>query len=230
MAKKPWKPIDRSRFEEWGCKDVIRNVQVSNLHISLRRAGYPKRVGPPDLTGLLSTEALLTKWKNQTLSPKNLNDVTRGIRLGALSGGHDNFLKGIIVDFDLFFSHALTPQLQRYHFIDVVSSQSKMHKAAAMPLDRDVMKWTPKKTLEACREAQRAYNENPNYDTRMAMIYSIPLGFKMWMGLTTNYLQLKTIYGQRKSDVLKAEWGPICAMIEDLPFFKEFVFGVGTKP
>ena len=33
-----------------------------------------------------------------------------------------------------------------------------------------------------------------------------------------NYLQLKTIYKQRKNHKLKEDWGAICSMIEGLPY------------
>lgn len=39
----------------------------------------------------------------------------------------------------------------------------------------------------------------------------------MWMGISTNYLQLKTIYSQRKSHKLKNDWGYFCDFIETLP-------------
>ena len=40
--------------------------------------------------------------------------------------------------------------------------------------------------------------------------------------VSTNYLQLKTIYKQRKNHKLKEDWGAICTMIEELPY-KELI-------
>ena len=51
----------------------------------------------------------------------------------------------------------------------------------------------------------------------MKCISNCPLGLELWMGITTNYLQLKTIYQQRKNHKLKEDWGVFCDMIEKLP-------------
>lgn len=46
-------------------------------------------------------------------------------------------------------------------------------------------------------------------------------GFEMWMTISTNYLQLKTIYSQRKNHKLKEDWGAFCKWCEELPMFLE---------
>jgi hypothetical protein len=42
------------------------------------------------------------------------------------------------------------------------------------------------------------------------------MGFELWMGISTNYLQLKTIYNQRKHHKLE-DWKIFCNWIESLP-------------
>lgn len=49
--------------------------------------------------------------------------------------GHDNFLNGIIVQFDLTLSIKAWVELQRYHFIDFVSSMSTMHCISKMDVN-----------------------------------------------------------------------------------------------
>ena len=44
----------------------------------------------------------------------------------------------------------------------------------------------------------------------------LPLSFKYWLSFSTNYLQLKTIYKQRKHHK-REEWQDFCNMIEQLP-------------
>lgn len=44
------------------------------------------------------------------------------------------------------------------------------------------------------------------------------------MRVSTNYLQLKTIYKQRRNHKLKEDWGAICNMIEELPY-PELIIG-----
>lgn len=48
---------------------------------------------------------------------------------------HDNFLTGIRVAFDIKYPNYFTPELQRYHFLDIVTSSSKMHKLVKMNMD-----------------------------------------------------------------------------------------------
>ena len=48
-------------------------------------------------------------------------------------------------------------------------------------------------------------------------LYSNPCGFILTARITTNYLQLKTIYAQRKNHTLP-EWRLFCKWIEQLPY------------
>jgi hypothetical protein len=43
------------------------------------------------------------------------------------------------------------------------------------------------------------------------------------MRCTTNYLQLRTIYHQRKNHKLKEDWGAFCDWIKSLPYSKELI-------
>ena len=56
------------------------------------------------------------------------------------------------------------------------------------------------------------------------MLYSNPAGFRLTAGMTTNYRQLKTIYGQRKNHRLP-EWREFCKWIEQLPY-SEIITGM----
>jgi hypothetical protein len=43
------------------------------------------------------------------------------------------------------------------------------------------------------------------------------------MRCDTNYMQLRTIYKQRKHDRLKEDWGAFLKFIEELPYFNELI-------
>lgn len=43
------------------------------------------------------------------------------------------------------------------------------------------------------------------------------------MSVSTNYLQLKTMYRQRKHHKLKEDWNAFCQMCEKLPMFLELI-------
>lgn len=55
------------------------------------------------------------------------------------------------------------------------------------------------------------------------IISTCPQGLMKTVRISTNYLQLKTIYFQRKNHKLRYHWGTMCEWIETLPFFKELV-------
>lgn len=55
----------------------------------------------------------------------------------------------------------------------------------------------------------------------MKLISNTPLGFNLKARITTNYLQLKTIYNQRKNHKLP-EWKQFCSWVEELPYTNKF--------
>lgn len=154
--------------------------------------------------------------------------VKRTYALGnAQSGsGHDCFLKGILVVFDLTWSVKASVELQRYHFIDFVSSQSTMHRISKFDLDGQYIKYVDPRIVEIMKEKQQDYNNNPTKEKYLELLYSNPCGFRLTAEMTTNYLQLKTMYHQRRQHRLP-EWQYFCDWCETLPYFKELVLGVG---
>ncbi len=134
-----------------------------------------------------------------------------------IGSGHSNWLKGVIVQFDLTFSQKAWPELQRYNFIDFISSCSTMHRLKSMDITECCNKYVDSVIMDRLRWYQVAYNENPTEENFYRMIYNIPSGFQLTARMTTNYLQLKTIYKQRRTHRLKPDWGEFCDWIETLP-------------
>lgn len=175
----------------------VNNVNIFGLDESVRGAKFPMSV---DTAGL-STE------------------VTPGIdRLGLaeIGSGHDNFLNGIIVQFDLTCTNKMWVELQRYHFIDFVSSQSTMHRAAKMNLSECFNEYVSPNILVECNRLQAVYLDNPSVENYLRLLYSLPSGMQLTARMTTNYRQLKTIYRQRKDHRLP-EWGAFCRWLRTLP-------------
>ena len=145
--------------------------------------------------------------------------------------GHDNFLNGIIVQFDLTFSIKAWVEMQRYHFIDFVSSQSTMHKITNFNLDTAYIGYVDKRIIEIMKEKVAKYNamsdeeRNSKYgkELYLEILYSNPCGMQLTARMTTNYQQLKTIYFQRRFHRLP-EWVAFCKWIETLPN-SEFIIG-----
>ena len=144
--------------------------------------------------------------------------LERAKKLVKLCNGHDNFLCGIRVSFNLKYPNYLSPELQRYHWIDIVNSSSKMHRLAEITTRDSFNKYVNDRIKENVKMLVKKYNNDKTYENFMAMISNCPLGLELFMRVSTNYLQLKTIYRQRKNHKLKEDWGAICTMIEGLPY------------
>jgi len=134
----------------------------------------------------------------------------------------------VLVQFDMKYSLYFTKQIQRYGFIDFISSQSTMHTITKRDsIKDDVNKYVNPVIINIIDAYTREYDQTENkekkYELFMKIISNLPSGFEMWAGMTTNYLQLKTIYNQRKNHKLKEDWGEFCSWIETLPKFKELV-------
>ena len=141
--------------------------------------------------------------------------------------GHDNFLNGIIVQFDVDFTIKAWVEAQRYHFLDFVSSMSTMHRLTSFELDEAYVDYVDPRMIDIMNELKDNYNENKTTENKLKLIYSNPVGMKLTARMTTNYRQLKTIHSQRKGHLLP-EWHTFCEWIEQLPYFVELT-GIEKK-
>lgn len=190
---------------------IVNNVAVYGIEDSFRRAKYPYIIDPDKANA----------------------DFTDGLKKLAKSHkgeGHDQFLTGIIVQFDLTFSVKAWIELERYHFIDFISSQSTMHRITRFDLDTAYNEHVDQQIVDRMKEMVAEYNEIASYGSELSeaaratldrkyleILYSNPCGFRLTAGMTTNYRQLKTIYSQRKNHRLP-EWREFCKWIEKLPY------------
>lgn len=200
-----------------GCS-CVSNAKVYGLEDSIKRAKYPMAT---DTTTLNS----------------NLTDGIKGLAQSGRGEGHDQWLTGVIVQFDLSFSNKAWVEAERYHFLDFVSSQSTMHRLAKFDLGKVYNKYVDPRIIDIMKEKAKEYNdfvdslehgmtpqsvewrkdmERLKNELYLGILYSNPAGFVLTAGMTTNYRQLKTIYAQRKNHRLP-EWREFCAWIETLP-------------
>lgn len=203
----------------------IFNTRVYGMEESIIAGGYPMRADE------------ITEWTEEELNLTE-KDIKRAVKLGTVptGTGHDNFLKGIIVQFDIKYPNYWTPQFQRYSFHDIVSSNSKMHRLTKMDIKEccnkyvddvvieNLQKWVEIYNLFETGEKEKDIDGNrySRYEVFMKVISNCPLGFEQTMRVTSNYLQLKTIYLQRRGHKLKTDWQGFCAWCESLPNFVEF--------
>ena len=201
-----------------GYKDIISDAYVYGLDEAIKASKYP-----------MSTDVDKCTYE--------ITDRTRQLGNVQTGTGHDNFLKGIVVQFDWKFTPKLSVEVERYHFIDFVSSQSTMHKITKFDLDKAYIKYVDKRCIDVIKEKVEEYNKLSTMGTTsdldstikhtellkekyLEILYSNPCGIFLTARMTTNYQQLKTIYQQRRNHRLP-EWQWDCDWIENLPHFKE---------
>ena len=187
----------------------IKNVRVYGLEESIIRSSWPHQIGEP----------MDFKYEYPQQFTPDEKDNNRAFKLAntPTGSGHNNFLKGIIVQFDLQYPEYFSPQLQRYNFVDVISSQSKMHKLTSRKLTVDDFTQSVDRTIiDVINNLIEEYNYAPTQAVFNQIISNLPSGYLKWMGISTNYLQLKTIYSQRSTHKLN-DWQEFCDWIEALP-------------
>ena len=188
----------------------IDNVKVYGLEDSIRASKFPMSV-------------------DVTKANSEITDTARKLASVPTGTGHDNFLKGIIVQFDLTMTPKMSVECERYHFIDFVSSQSTMHRITKFNLDEAYIEYTDKRVIEIMKEKVVEYNALEDKGTEEAkkkyleILYTNPCGMYLTARMTTNYQQLKTIYQQRRTHRLP-EWQTFCDWVETLPHFMELCF------
>ena len=161
-------------------------------------------------------------------------------RLAACKGGesHDCALCGIVAQFNLTAPRYFWQEWQRYHFADIISSMSTMHriksiinraqelrsKIKQMDDEYDVLyseflckNFATQTDVEMLEMFFDRASQNKNQlgvelseDTKLEYIKAnLPEGLKLTARITTNYRQLKTMYHQRHTHRL-AEWRTFC--------------------
>lgn len=179
---------------------MIKTLGVYNLEKALASAGLPMCL---HIDALKASEG-------------------RGKKLGhaPVGSGHDKYLRGIMVSFRIQAPRYFYQQLDTYHFVESVSSQSTMHCVDEFNLNTMLTPATDQIIATRFKQLVQMYK-----DGRVPLSVvkaSLPEGLMLYRDCVTNYQQLKTIYKQRRNHRL-TEWQEFCDWIETLPMFKELV-------
>jgi hypothetical protein len=187
---------------------MIRFAEVSGIEAFIKYAQYPKSVDTNSIS-------------------KELKPIHGKLAHAPMGSGHDCALKGITVNFELTAPSFFWQQIQRYHFVDIISSQSKMHKILSMDLRRQCNEYVDNDIIDLLERKIKLYKKLTKPECKsemfMAILSNIPMGLELSAGMVTNYLQLKTIYHQRKNHTLDMWSKEFCGWIESLPMFKELI-------
>lgn len=175
----------------------ITNARVYDLSESIAASKYPMQVKP---------------------DAKQTEITDRAVKLAQcpIGLGHDNWLVGVRAAFDISMTAKMLIEAERYHFFDIVSCNSTMHRIARFDFDSAYCDYVDSRVKAAMNELACEYNENPSLENYLRLLYSNPTGFVYTMRMTTNYRQLKTIYAQRRDHRLP-EWRDFCRWIAALP-------------
>jgi len=191
----------------------IRNVRVYDFDESIEASKFPMMTDPDRASDTITSTAVkLAQCKPGT--------------------GHDNYLQGIRVAFTMDITVKALVEAERYHFLDIISSTSTMHKLIDFNFDECYCKYVDKRAIGVMHELLDEYNamddnEPAKEEKMLSLLYTNPCGFTYTIRFTTDYRQLKTIYIQRHDHRIP-EWREFCRFIESLPH-SELITGRRVK-
>jgi len=200
-------------------------IEVCNLIGSIVASGFP-------MLSKYSLEEYEESCKE--LSSYNYEDeaflenphVQRAFRLSQKSNpgsGHDNFLSGIHVFCNITGTVKWWAQFDRYHFKQIISSQSTMHRLKNMIVDEEAFRHFNECVSEDILDYYLMYAKEHLEDTEW-LAYNCPMGIELCARVDLNYLQLKTIWNQRCAHKHKlSEWAVFGEFIQGLPFSNELI-------
>lgn len=203
--------------------NVITNFRVYDLEETLISSGYAM-IAEYDEQHFIEQANLL----KEEITDENRH-YTRALKLlkAPLNSGHCSFAKGIVVNMDITFTNKAWIEFQRYHFADIITGMSTMHRISKFDLEAAFNEYTDSVIIERLKELQQVYNETKSKEDYLKLLYSTPAGLKMTGRISTNYLQLMNIWSQRHNHRLP-EWRQFCdELIVKLPLFKEFLIANG---
>ena len=205
---------------------VISNVKVYDLEETLVASGYAMVSDYNE--SWVKTQAEVIRMEQFEGDLEDDKHYKRALKLtkAPLNSGHVSWAKGVVVNMDITFTNKAWIEMQRYHFIDIITGQSCMHRISKFNLDYAFNEYVDEVIVERLKEVQANYINNPTPENYLKLLYSTPSGIYLTGRVTTNYLQLMNIYQQRHNHRLP-EWRQFCKELLELPLFKELLIANG---
>jgi len=203
----------------------ISNVSVYSLDESIYRSGYSMLKEAPTEEQFQAAVTEIRDARGQ--GDFDNRHLRRAYHLAnAKGGGHDQFLTGITVTFDLTLSNKAWVEAERYQFLNFISSMSSMHRAAFFKIGDCCNEYTSRAAIEEAERLQDVYNaaEDPEEkrEAYLNLLYNMPSGFELMAGMVTNYRCLRNIYEQRRDHRLP-DWQIVCDWIASLPMAEQLI-------
>lgn len=208
-------------------KDIITNLKVYDLEETLVASGYAM-IEQYDLDKIRNDV-----YELEFLDDENNKHYKRAMRLtkAPLNSGHVSWAKGVVVNMDITFTNKTWIEFQRYHFVDIITGMSTMHRISKFDLESNntFNEYVDDTIIHQLIVLQNKYNETKDKEDYLKLLYSTPSGLLMTNRVTTNYLQLMNMWSQRHNHRLP-EWRQFCdELVDKLPMFKELLIVNGCK-
>ena len=223
----------------------VTNAKVYDLAGAIVGSGLPMSVNMSSEDFERQSEALDVYLKHPDIleKDKDFSDMhkeaierhlRRARRLASCKGGesHDCFLCGILVSANIKAPKKWWEEFQRYHFNEIVSASSTMHKAGPIVVQPNLDEMFEESILKEpelkafFERKKREYEDNKNNKEWLdALRFCLPLGTYQTARVTMNYRSLKTMYHQRHNHPLK-EWRDFCEWIKTLPLSFDLIIGL----
>lgn len=201
----------------------ITNIKIYDLPETLVASGYAMIEGYSEEAVKCEVAQILLDHIDDNLTENRHYKRAMKLTKAPLNSGHVSWAKGVVVSMDITFTNKAWIELQRYHFIDIITSMSTMHRINKFELEEAFNEYTDPIIIHHLKYLQKDYNENPTKENYLKLLYSTPSGLQMTGRVTTNYLQLMNIYQQRRTHRLP-EWRYFCQqLLEELPLFYELL-------
>lgn len=122
----------------------IENIEISGIDSAVKASKYPMSVDIEKVT-------------------EEITPTVEHLAKAKIGSGHDNFLNGIIVSFDVFGTNKWWTEMQRYHFTEFVSSQSTMHRITKFNLDESYIKYVDENIINIMKYKIDKYNKTEDF-------------------------------------------------------------------
>lgn len=136
----------------------ISNVNIYGLEESVKASKYPMSIDTEKLNN-------------------DITNTVNNLATAKIGSGHDNFLNGIIVQFDIKATNKFWVEMQRYHFVDFVSSQSTMHRITKFDFKDSCCEYVDPQIIDILTSKIEEYKkleaEFTDFDTRLKEIKKV---------------------------------------------------------
>ena len=205
---------------------VITNIKVYDLEESLVASGYAMINHYDESVAKTQAEVIRAEQFYGTLEDDKHYKRALKLTKAPLNSGHVSWAKGVVVNMDITFTNKAWIEFQRYHFADIITGMSTMHRISKFDLNDVFNEYVDPHIIIHLKAIQKEYIDNPTPENYLKLLYSTPSGILMTGRVTTNYLQLMNIYQQRHNHRLP-EWREFCQELLELPMFKELLIANG---